>query len=55
MVIYYALIAKIKKEGKSMNQEKIGQFLKSLRKKHNLTQKQFADKYNVTYLSLIHI
>ena len=32
-----------------MNQEKIGQFLKSLRKKHNLTQKQFADKYNVTY------
>lgn len=32
-----------------MNQEKFGQFLKSLRKKHNLTQKQFADKYNVTY------
>ena len=32
-----------------MNQEKIGQFLKKLRQKHNLTQKQFADKYNVTY------
>ena len=32
-----------------MNQEKFGNFLKELRKKNNLTQKQFADKYNVTY------
>lgn len=27
-----------------MDQEKIGNFIKSIRKKHNLTQKQFADK-----------
>ncbi|MDO5568850.1 MAG: helix-turn-helix transcriptional regulator [bacterium] len=32
-----------------MNQEKFGQFIKDIRKKHNLTQKQLADKYNVTY------
>lgn len=32
-----------------MNQEKFGKFIKNLRKKHNLTQKQLADKYNVTY------
>lgn len=32
-----------------MNQEKIAKFIKNIRKKHNLTQKQFADKYNVTY------
>lgn len=32
-----------------MNQEKIAKFIKDIRKKHNLTQKQFADKYNVTY------
>ena len=32
-----------------MDQEKIGNFIKSIRKKHNLTQKQFADKYNITY------
>lgn len=32
-----------------MNQEKFGKFIKEIRKKHNLTQKQFADKYNVTY------
>lgn len=32
-----------------MNQEKFGKFIKEIRKKHNLTQKQLADKYNVTY------
>lgn len=32
-----------------MDQEKFGNFIKDIRKKHNLTQKQFADKYNVTY------
>lgn len=32
-----------------MNQEKFGKFIKNIRKKHNLTQKQLADKYNVTY------
>ena len=32
-----------------MNQEKIGKFIKDLRIKNNLTQKEFADKYNVTY------
>ena len=32
-----------------MNQEKIGKFIKELRKKNNLTQKGLADKYNVTY------
>ena len=32
-----------------MNQEKFGKFIKEIRKKHNLTQKEFADKYNVTY------
>ena len=32
-----------------MEQEKFGEFIKTLRKKHNLTQKQLADKYNVTY------
>lgn len=32
-----------------MDQEKIAKFIKDIRKKHNLTQKQFADKYNVTY------
>ncbi len=32
-----------------MNQEKFGQFIKEIRKKHNLTQKQLADKYHVTY------
>lgn len=32
-----------------MNQEKIGQFIKEIRKKNNLTQKDLADKYNVTY------
>lgn len=35
--------------GDSMNQEKIGQFIKSLRKENNLTQKELADKYGVTY------
>ena len=32
-----------------MNQEKFGNFIKEIRKKNNLTQKQLADKYNVTY------
>ena len=32
-----------------MNQEKIGKFIKELRRKNNLTQKELADKYNVTY------
>ena len=32
-----------------MNQEKIGKFIKDLRKKNNLTQAQLADKYGVTY------
>ncbi len=32
-----------------MNQKKIVKFIKDIRKKHNLTQKQFAEKYNVTY------
>lgn len=31
-----------------MNQEKIGQIIKEIRKKNNLTQKDLADKYNVT-------
>lgn len=32
-----------------MNQKKIGDFIKELRKKNNLTQKELADKYGVTY------
>ena len=32
-----------------MNQEKFGNFIKEIRKKNNLTQKQLAEKYNVTY------
>ena len=32
-----------------MDQEKIGKFIRDLRLKNNLTQKEFADKYNVTY------
>ena len=32
-----------------MDQEKIGKFIKDLRIKNNLTQKEFADRYNVTY------
>lgn len=32
-----------------MDQEKFGKFIKDIRKKHHLTQKQFADKYHVTY------
>lgn len=37
------------KVGDDMDQEKFGKFIKELRKKHNLTQKEFADKYHVTY------
>ena len=32
-----------------MNPEKIGKFIKKLRKDNNLTQKELADKYGVTY------
>lgn len=32
-----------------MNQEKIGKYILALRKKYNLTQKEFADKFGVTY------
>ncbi len=32
-----------------MNPEKIGKFIKEIRTKNNLTQKDLADKYNVTY------
>lgn len=32
-----------------MNQEKFGKLIKEIRKKNNLTQKDLADKYNVTY------
>ena len=29
-----------------MNQEKIGKFIKDIRKKNNLTQQAFANKYD---------
>lgn len=32
-----------------MEQEKVAKIIKDIREKNNLTQKQFADKYNVTY------
>ena len=32
-----------------MNQEKIGNFIKEIRKKNNLTQKELADRLGVTY------
>lgn len=32
-----------------MDQEKVGKIIKDIRNKNKLTQKQFADKYNVTY------
>ena len=32
-----------------MNSQKVGKFIQEIRKKNNLTQKQLADKYNVTY------
>lgn len=32
-----------------MNQEKFGKSIKKIRLENNLTQKQFADQYNVTY------
>lgn len=32
-----------------LNPEKVGKFIKDIRKKNNLTQKQLADKYGVTY------
>jgi len=32
-----------------MNQDNFGSLIKNIRKKHNLTQKDLAEKYNVTY------
>ena len=32
-----------------MDKDKVGNFIKNLRKKYNLTQSDIADKYNVTY------
>lgn len=32
-----------------MKEENFGSFIKEIRKKNNLTQKDLADKYNVTY------
>ena len=32
-----------------MNQEKIGNLIKEIRKKNGLTQEKFASKYGVTY------
>ena len=32
-----------------MDSEKVGKFIKEIRKKNNLTQKELADKYGVTY------
>lgn len=32
-----------------MDQKKFGKLIKEIRKTNNLTQKQFVDKYNVTY------
>jgi len=32
-----------------MNEEKFGQFIKDIRKENGLTQKEFADKFGVTY------
>ncbi len=32
-----------------MDQVKFGKFIKAIRKQHNMTQKQFAEKYHVTY------
>ena len=32
-----------------MDQEKIGKFIKEIRKKENLSQQKFAEKYGVTY------
>ena len=32
-----------------MDQEKIGKLIKVIRKKNNLTQAEFAEKYGVTY------
>ena len=32
-----------------MNQEKFGKLIKSIRKEHNLTQKELADKLGVTF------
>ena len=31
-----------------MNQEKIGNLIKEIRKKNNLTQAEFAERYGVT-------
>ena len=40
---------KVKGMDNYMEQNKIAKLIKQIRKDNNLTQKQFADKYNVTY------
>lgn len=35
-----------------MNEEKFGKFIKEIRHKYNLTQKDLADKYNVSYQAI---
>jgi transcriptional regulator with XRE-family HTH domain len=37
------------KRSEDMDQEKIGKFIKQIRRENNLTQKELADKLNVTY------
>ena len=32
-----------------MNQQKVGEFIKKLRKENHLTQAEFAEKYGITY------
>ena len=32
-----------------MNQDRFGKFIKEIRKKNNLTQKEFADRYNLIF------
>ena len=32
-----------------MNPEKVGQFIKRIRKENNLTQAELANQYNITY------
>lgn len=32
-----------------MDQDRIGKFIKEIRKKENLSQQKFAEKYGVTY------
>ncbi len=37
-----------------MNQEKIGKFIAKLRKDHNMTQQELADRLNVTDRAVSH-